>query len=271
MPTNPKAKTVAAILYWAWIYIKGNFGYSQPKRWTGASGSPGDFDCTSIIGVILWRAGFLTRSDISGAWASGNGSASSPIPKKLKAKGWRVVSASGKSLAWLRKTVTAGAVLIGPGHAVLGLGGGKILSWEFSEKAAIKGKIGRQKGERVGVRNLYLRSRGWKTLCLPPASKPVTALSSRQWPAARLGSTGRWVKMLQKAMVKKWPAACLKAARAHGARRFVVDGQCGPITCDAIRIVEGAKKRHVTGAASPWLWASLGLSSVSRIVKTPIV
>ncbi len=173
----PALKTIAAILYWAKYFLDGNFGYSKMAlaRWSGLKNgkahSPGDFDCTSIIGAILYLAGYIPLALIQGTWWSGN------LADKLEAQGWRRISAKGKSLAWLNEHVTAGAVLVGPSHGVLGLGDGWILSWEYSEHHTDCGTVGRQKGEVVGKRHLYLRSKGWADLLLPPADATSTTPS----------------------------------------------------------------------------------------------
>lgn len=181
----PQRKTIALILQWAEFFIVGNFGYSKPHRWdglkSGKAHSPGSFDCTSIIGAILFLAGYIPLALIQGTWWSGN------IANKLEAAGWRRVSAKGKSLAWLNANVTAGSVLVGVGHGVLGLGDGWILSWEYSEHGTGDGKVGRQGGERVGKRRLYLRSKGWDDLLLPP---PDPSTPPAETPGAELAFRG---------------------------------------------------------------------------------
>lgn len=203
----PALKTIAAILYWAKYFLDGNFGYSKMAlaRWSGLKNgkahSPGDFDCTSIIGAILYLAGYIPLSLIQGTWYSGN------IADKLGKQGWRRISAEGKSLSWLNEHVTAGAVLVGPGHGVLGLGDGWILSWEYSEHHSDRGTVGRQKGEIVVRRRIYLRSKGWADLLLPPADAAATSATptslqlraaQASQEAAHFGGPSSWTARGQK-------------------------------------------------------------------------
>ena len=177
----PAPKTIAAILYWIRYFIAHNFGYSQssdPKtgRWSGLQGGkahePGSFDCTSIIGAILYLAGYIPLSALKGTWYSGN------LASQLEKYGYKRVSAKGKSLAWLRANVVGGAVLVGPGHGVIGAGGGKVLSWQYSETGGTTGKVGRQKGESTLIRDIYMRSRGWTDLLLPPVEAKPAVVSA---------------------------------------------------------------------------------------------
>jgi hypothetical protein len=204
--------TIAAILKWAEYFLGRNFGYSQAARWTGLKDGkphePGDFDCTSIIGAILYLAGYIKLSLLSGTWYSGN------LASKLQGAGWKRVSAKGRSLAWLNANVAAGCVLVGPGHGVLGLGGGYILSWEYSERGTIAGKVGRQSGEKVGKRKLYLRSKGWADLLIPPADKTLSTVVPLALRAAHASqeaqhfggpadytSRGRWMAKLGASLI----------------------------------------------------------------------
>ena len=168
-------RTVADIVKYAHVLADGNFGYSQPARWSGyvngALCQPGDFDCGTATATVLLLAGF--DLDVNGIF-SGN------FSQKVRASAGYTAgpNPSGKSLAWLKEHVVAGATLSGPGHVVIGVGDGKILSWEHSEKGTADGKIGRQSGEKVGIRDLYVRKDKWTKLDLPPVEVVVPTVTS---------------------------------------------------------------------------------------------
>ncbi|HEY3545044.1 MAG TPA: hypothetical protein VGK17_03005 [Propionicimonas sp.] len=165
--------TIATAVAIAKTIANGDFGYSQGDRWSGYQNGrlhqPGAFDCSSSTGVIFKMAGYPV--DLTGTFYTGN------IASRLVAAGFTLVRASGKSLAWLTKNVVAGSALVGPGHVVVGIGGGKIVSFESDERGKESGgKPGDQTGNEGRIRDLYMRPRGWVSLLLPPAEPKPPAI-----------------------------------------------------------------------------------------------
>lgn len=174
--------SIAAAVKTAKYLASGNFGYSQVSRWSGYQKGklhePGNLDCSSSTGVVLKMAGYPI--DLTGTFYTGN------IVERVLAAGYRRgPSPKGKSQAWLAKNVTAGAVLRGDGHVVVGVGDGKVLSFEYSEKGTADGKAGDQTGREGRIRDVYVRSRGWTDLLLPPADPTPTPKPSSS-PAFRV-------------------------------------------------------------------------------------
>lgn len=225
--------TIAAIVKAAHILADGNYGYSQPARWSGYPDGklcePGDFDCGTATATVLLIAGYPldTNGIFSGNFSdkvrASAGFTAGPNPK-------------GKSLTWLKEHVVAGAILSGPGHVVLGVGNGKILSWEHSEKGTDDGKIGRQKGEKVGIRDLYVREKGWAKLDLPPVEVAVPTVTAFDVTTYNCedprfgGHTSDDASVLTKAsasvyLLTECPESVRNAIRARmngGARRWLV-------------------------------------------------
>lgn len=152
-----------------------DYGYSQgtgPRdgRWSGLKFRPGNFDCSSSCGAIALHSGFLSEKDLKGTWYSGN------IIKRLVATGmYTAIDVRGRSIADLSAKLRQGDILRGEGHVVYALGGGKIVSFEQSEKGTHFGKVGDQTGLEGRIRDLYPRSRGWSHIARPISAETFLA------------------------------------------------------------------------------------------------
>lgn len=162
--------TIAAATKVARRLATGAFGYDQSQRWSGLGDGgliePGEFDCSSSTGAILYLGGLVDRDVLRGTFYTGN------LVKKLVATGlFTAISVKGQSLAKIRAQLREGDALLGPGHVVYSLGGGKIVSFETDERGRSSGgKKGDQTGREGRIRDLYARSRGWTYIV-----RPVTA------------------------------------------------------------------------------------------------
>jgi uncharacterized SAM-binding protein YcdF (DUF218 family) len=156
--------TIKAFVKVAKRLAAGDFGYSQSDRWSalGTDGlvEPGNADCSSSTGMALLLGGLVDRDLLRGTWYTGN------LASKLTSTGlFRAVKVGGWSLTKLRAQVGAGDILLGPGHVVVGVGGGKIVSFEADERGrSTGGRKGDQTGSEGRVREVYARSRGWSYL-----------------------------------------------------------------------------------------------------------
>ena len=156
--------TIKAFVKVAKRLAAGDFGYSQSDRWSalGTDGlvEPGNADCSSSTGMALLLGGLIDRDLLRGTWYTGN------LASKLTGTGlFRAVKVGGWSLTKLRAQVGAGDILLGPGHVVVGIGGGKIVSFEADERGrSTGGRKGDQTGSEGRVREVYARSRGWAYL-----------------------------------------------------------------------------------------------------------
>ena len=156
--------TIKAFVKVAKRLAAGDFGYSQSDRWSalGTDGlvEPGNADCSSSTGMALLLGGLIDRDLLRGTWYTGN------LASKLTGTGlFRAVKVGGWSLTKLRAQVGAGDILLGPGHVVVGIGGGKIVSFEADERGrSTGGRKGDQTGSEGRVREVYARSRGWSYL-----------------------------------------------------------------------------------------------------------
>jgi hypothetical protein len=159
--------TIAAASKYARRIASGPYGYSQSSdaktgRWSGLRHTPGNFDCSAASGAIALKGGFVTEADLKGTFYSGN------IISRLVSTGmYTAIKVSGLSLAKLKAKVREGDILRGPGHVVYCLGGGKVVSFEASEKGTTHGKVGDQTGREGRVRDLYARSKGWTHIARP--------------------------------------------------------------------------------------------------------
>ena len=156
--------TIKAFVKVAKRLAAGDFGYSQSDRWSalGTDGlvEPGNADCSSSTGMALLLGGLIDRDLLRGTWYTGN------LASKLTGTGlFRAVKVGGWSLTKLRAQVGAGDILLGPGHVVVGIGGGTIVSFEADERGrSTGGRKGDQTGSEGRVREVYARSRGWSYL-----------------------------------------------------------------------------------------------------------
>lgn len=236
----------------------GNFGYSQSDRWSGLRGGklhePGNFDCSSSTGVVMLLAGYPI--DITGTFWTGN------IADRLVKAGFRKVSAKGKSLAWLRRNVVAGSALVGPGHVVAGVGGGKVLSFEADERGrGTGGKPGDQTGREGRIRDIYLRSRGWEWLLLPPADAEKTTYVV---PTLKRGSRGSLVLLWKRTVKRRHPILAAKAARAAGEGHYRVTATYRAVDEALAKSIERRYGVKGAGRVGPWMWRHLGLISQVR-------
>ena len=156
--------TIKAFVKAARQLAAGDFGYSQSDRWSalGTDGlvEPGNADCSSSTGMALLLGGLIDRDLLKGTWYTGN------LASKLTGAGlFRAVKVGGWSLTKLRAEVGAGDILLGPGHVVVGVGGGRIVSFEADEHGRSSGgRKGDQTGSEGRIREVYARSRGWSYL-----------------------------------------------------------------------------------------------------------
>lgn len=167
--------TIAAATKVAKRLATGNFGYGQDDRTSaladngkmGVAGlrEPGDTDCSFSLGIIYYLGGLIDRAVLRGAFYSGN------IVAKLVATGmFTATRVKGWSLAKLRAFVREGDAVAGPGHVVYGLGGGRIVSFESTERGtSTGGKKGDQTGREGRIRDLYARPKGWSYVVRPIA------------------------------------------------------------------------------------------------------
>lgn len=162
------APTIAAATKIARKLAAGAYGYDQGQRWSalGADGklkASGELDCSSSTGLIYYLAGFIDRSVLSGTFYTGN------LAAKLVATGmFRAIPVKGWSLAKLKAAVKEGDAVVGPGHVVYSVGGGRVLSFENDERGkSFGGRMGDQTGSEGRIRALYARSRGWAYIVRP--------------------------------------------------------------------------------------------------------
>lgn len=160
--------TIGAATKYAKKYANGNYGYSQGSgktdgRWSGETREPGNFDCSSFCGVVAYKGGFILRSVLKGTFYTGNF-----VSKLTKTGMYTAISARGLSLSQLKAKCKEGDFLLGPGHVVYCLGGGKCVSFEADERGkSTGGKPGDQTGKEGRIRDLYARSRGWTHIVRP--------------------------------------------------------------------------------------------------------
>jgi uncharacterized SAM-binding protein YcdF (DUF218 family) len=184
--------TIAAAITVGKKLASGNFGYGQDDRksaWNdngklGLAGlrEPGDSDCTFSTALIYYLASLIPRSVLTGTIYSGN------FGPALGATGMvDRINVRNLSLAQINAKAKPADAIYGPGHAMFHLGGGKWLSFETTEKGkSTGGKLGRQKGEGVRTRSLYVRGAssrskaksktGWSELIRPKS--PATLLGA---------------------------------------------------------------------------------------------
>jgi uncharacterized SAM-binding protein YcdF (DUF218 family) len=155
--------TIAAAVKVGKKLATGNFGYGQDDRlsaWAdngklGVDGlrEPGDADCTIATALCLGLGGLVPLEALRHTLYSGNyGSALAKYGTVDR------INVRNLTLAQINTKARTADAIYGPGHAMFHLGGGKWLSFETTEKGrSTGGKLGRQKGEGVRVRSLYLR------------------------------------------------------------------------------------------------------------------
>lgn len=238
----------------------GNFGYSQTSRWSGFQHGklhePGNLDCSSSTGVVLKMAGYPI--DLSGTFYTGN------IVGRVLAAGYRRgPSPKDKSQAWLSKHVTAGAVLRGEGHVVIGVGGGKVLSFEIAENGTADGKPGDQTGREGRIRPVYVRSRGWTDLLLPPADPKPTA-TRWVYPTLRRGSKGPLVLLWKRAVKLRHPILAANAARAAHEDHYRITATYRAVDEKLAKSIERRYKVDGSGRVGIWMWRHLGLLTKVR-------
>lgn len=189
--------TIATVVKVARRLADGPYGYGQDDRWgaladngeLGLAGlsARGDADCGTAVGISWYLGGLIRRNLLKGTWYSGN------VAAKAKASGmFYLVNVAGWSLARINDTARIGAGLVGPGHVMMHVGGGKWLSFETTEKGtSTGGKAGDQTGREGRIRDLYPRSRGWTYLIQPYTvaellTQAITAYRAGKDPAAYL-------------------------------------------------------------------------------------
>ncbi|PZQ44023.1 MAG: hypothetical protein DI570_28775, partial [Phenylobacterium zucineum] len=155
--------TIAAAVKVGRKLATGDFGYGQDDRksaWadngkTGVAGlrEPGDTDCSFGTALCLALGELVPIDVLRRTLYSGNfGSA--------LAAGGTVdrINVRKLSLGQINAKARKADAIYGPGHVMFCLGGGKWLSFEHTERGgSTGGRRGRQKGEGVRVRALYLR------------------------------------------------------------------------------------------------------------------
>ncbi len=207
-------------LTWAvkigWHLVRGDFGYNQLRRLTGWRDNgklgvaglrePGDFDCTSATAASLVQGDVIPADVLRGTIYSGN------FGPALGRTGMvDRIDVTGLTLAQIKAKARPADSIYGPGHGMLCIGPDQWLSFETDERGrSTGGKLGRQRGEGVRVRSLYMRGAssrakadsktGWSELVRPksPATfegQAIAALSKgKDWkPAA-----GRLARVAQK-------------------------------------------------------------------------
>lgn len=142
-----------------------NIGYSQDQTarrslyadngQSGVAGlrEPADGDCSYSTAVAQVLGELAPPAVLKGTLYSGNYGA------KLASGGTMLrINVRGKTLAEIKAMARPADAIYGPGHVMFHLGGGRWLSFESDERGrSIGGKPGRQKGEHIRVRSLYLR------------------------------------------------------------------------------------------------------------------
>ena len=204
-----------------------NLGYGQDDRTSGWNDNgklgvqglrmPGDLDCSFASALAYYLGGIIERAVLTGTIYSGNYSSVLGRTGMVDR-----IDVRKLTLAQIKAKAKPADEIVGPGHVMLHLGGDRWLSFETTEKGkSTGGKLGRQKGEGVRVRGLYMRGAssrakggsktGWVTLIRPksPAvfvgqmlaaysnGKSITAAQNRlrrvsSWSAARYGVLMKW-------------------------------------------------------------------------------
>ena len=159
--------TIATASAYGRSIAKGPYGYSQssdPKtgRTSGLDHRPGNFDCSFATGAICYKGGFITRNDLKGTFYSGN-----IVSRLVSTKMYYAIDISKLSFSRQKAMLREGDVVRGPGHVVYALGGGKVVSFEQSERGTHYGKPGDQTGKEGRIRDFYVRSRGWTHIVRP--------------------------------------------------------------------------------------------------------
>ena len=153
----------ALVAIWRYIALR-NFGYGQDDRLSalarngklGVAGlrEPGDTDCSMLSGIGYYLAGLIPLELLLATFYSGN------IASVLAKTGmFELIDVRSWSLARIRGAVRRGDSLVGPGHVTQGLGHGRVVSAERTEKGgSTGGKAGDQDGGEIRTRTIYLRS-----------------------------------------------------------------------------------------------------------------
>lgn len=145
-------------------------GYNQNRRWAAVRKTDagkltivpgGAVDCSSSSGIIAVLGGYPVN--LSNPFWTGN------LAARFKAAGFDVIRVSGiRTLAALVAKLRGGDHLLGPGHVVYCDTPRRWWSAENDERGkSTGGKDGLQRGERVGWREPYMRSRGWAYILRP--------------------------------------------------------------------------------------------------------
>lgn len=141
-----------------------NFGYGQDDRLSGWDDNgkfgldglrePGDLDCTTSTALCMGLGRLIPLDVLRHTLYSGNYG-----PALGRTGMVDRINVRNLTLAQISAKAQPADAIYGPGHAMFHLGGGRWLSFEHTEKGGeTGGKLGRQKGEGVRVRHLYLRS-----------------------------------------------------------------------------------------------------------------
>lgn len=242
-------------------------GYSQDakRRWrfldrVNRSLAQGalDCDCSSSCGGIAWLGGY--NVDLTGTFYTGN------FKQKLVAAGFKAVNVSKvRNLNTLERIAVKGSFVLGEGHVVFVRGTNQWWSAEYNELGkALGGKPGNQ-GDKVGYRKPYMRSAGWDWVLVPPVEAkpkpryryPVITKSNK--PSVEAG-------LFQQKAKRRHPVLARKAARMHGAKRFVVDKVPGDITMELVKLIKKRYNRKPTARIGHWMWRHLGLAKRVRKV-----
>lgn len=207
-------------------------GYDKLRRWTllrdGKLVKDAATDCSALTGTLVKLAGY--DLDISGTFYSAN------IIARLKAAGWRIERFRNL------KQVKRGCVVRGPGHVIYAYSDTQWLSAEHDERGRDRGgKPGLQRGEFVGLRDPYLRSKGWTDVAFPPAEAVVisqpkalsmrVALAAQEAPrfggSSDLAGRGRDAKSLGASVIGMTETLVLQKGKTEWAMRTAIAKELG--------------------------------------------
>lgn len=195
--------TIAAATKVAKRLATGPYGYGQDDRTSaladngklGVAGlaKVGDSDCSFSTGIIYYLGGLIGRDVLRGTFYTGN------LASKLAATGmFTPIKVGGWSLAKLRGYLREGDALVGPGHVVYALGGGKVVSFEATEKGRLTGgRKGDQTGREGRIRDVYSRSKGWAYIVRPIAAEVFAGRVLAAYSAGR-STKGHLAKLIQR-------------------------------------------------------------------------
>lgn len=223
----------------------GNVGYSQAMGFTGRDScfSP-DYKTLIPNSLTDCSAGTLGAAkyagldiDLSGQHNTANAAA------LLKATGVGAVRPF-TSLNNLRH----GEIVIGAGHMVYMRTDDTMFSAEEAENGTPYGAPGDQTGQEVRMRASYMRSRGWTAVWSSGQTMPPPDVR----PELRHGSTGAFVKLLQRGAMAVFPTYA-GGIKAHGG----ADGEFLDYTEAWVREFQRRSGLEVDGVVGAITWAEL--------------